>query len=257
MKVENKVWFDVEKIDESTFVISEYHHWEKTHCYLLIGEEKALLIDSGLGVGDISAQVKKLTDKPVIVVATHIHWDHVGGHRQFSEFYVHQAEVDWISGNFPLPVQVVRKSILQADWLPDEFDVNEYEIFYGKPTRLLEENDIINLGNRLIQVLHTPGHSPGHLCFFEEKKGYLFTGDLIYKGALIAFYPSTDPVAYFESVKKIAKLPIKKIYPGHFELYITTDFIQKVVTAFEEIEKEGLLQQGSGMFNYDDFQIHI
>ncbi len=67
-----KAWFTTDKVNESTYIISEYRHSEETHCYLLCGSEKALLIDTGLGVRNIYDEVDKLTDKPVTAVATHI-----------------------------------------------------------------------------------------------------------------------------------------------------------------------------------------
>ena len=79
-------WFSTKQIDENTFVISESNHWEETNCYLLVGKENALLIDTGLGVSDISKEVLKITDKPVIAVPTHVHWDHIGGLWNFPEF---------------------------------------------------------------------------------------------------------------------------------------------------------------------------
>ena len=79
-------WFTIDRIDDSTHIISEYRHWEETHCYLLQGAERSLLIDTGLGICKISGEVSALTSGPVIPVATHIHWDHIGGHSEFSEF---------------------------------------------------------------------------------------------------------------------------------------------------------------------------
>ena len=78
-KAKMKDWFTIDKIDEQTYIISEYRHWEETHCYLLIGGERCLLIDTGLGICNIYEQVRKLTDMSVTAVATHIHWDHIGG----------------------------------------------------------------------------------------------------------------------------------------------------------------------------------
>lgn len=89
-----KNWFTIDQIDADTHIISEYRHWEETHCYLLEGEERCLLIDTGLGICNISEEVKKLTDKPVTAVATHIHWDHIGGHEYYPDFYAHEAELD-------------------------------------------------------------------------------------------------------------------------------------------------------------------
>ena len=108
-------WFSTKQIDENTFVISEPNHWEETNCYLLVGKENALLIDTGLGVSDISKEVLKITNKPVIAVPTHVHWDHIGGLWNFSEFYVHESEKDWIEENFPLSNEFVRKMLVKGN----------------------------------------------------------------------------------------------------------------------------------------------
>ena len=79
-------WFTIDQIDATTYIISEYRHWEETHCYLLNGSERSLLIDTGLGISNIYSEVLKLTDKPITAVATHIHWDHIGGHRFLCPF---------------------------------------------------------------------------------------------------------------------------------------------------------------------------
>ena len=102
-----KDWFTVEKIDNSTFAISEYKHWEETHCYLLCGNEKAILIDTGLGVANIKKIVDSLTKLPIMVVTTHIHWDHIGGHKFFDNIAVHEAEKDWLAVKFPIPLPAV------------------------------------------------------------------------------------------------------------------------------------------------------
>ncbi len=101
-------WFTLDRADESTYILSEYRHWEETHCYLLLGEDRALLIDTGLGIGNIGEQVRRLTALPVTAVATHVHWDHIGGHGYFSEFYAHRAELGWLTGGFPLPLKAVQ-----------------------------------------------------------------------------------------------------------------------------------------------------
>ena len=98
-------WFSVDKIDDSTFIISEYRHWEETHCYLINGAEQSLLIDTGLGICNIYDVIVKRTNKPIIAVATHIHWDHIGGHKYFPNFYAHSAELKWLNGAFPLTAE--------------------------------------------------------------------------------------------------------------------------------------------------------
>lgn len=89
-------WFTIEQIDRDTFSISEYKHWEETHCYLLCGEKYAILIDTGLGVSNIRKIVDSLTKLPVMTVTTHVHWDHIGGHKYFDNIAVHEAEKDWL-----------------------------------------------------------------------------------------------------------------------------------------------------------------
>ena len=95
-------WFTVEEIDSQTFAISEYKHWEETHCYLLCGQESAVLIDTGLGVSNIRKIVDSLTRLPIMAVTTHIHWDHIGGHKYFDNIAVHEKEMDWLSVKFPI-----------------------------------------------------------------------------------------------------------------------------------------------------------
>lgn len=250
-------WFTIDRIDENTHIISEYRHWEETHCYLLNGADKSLLIDTGLGICNIYNEVIKLTDKPVIAVATHIHWDHIGGHKYFPEFYAHSAELNWLNGEFPLSAETVRNMVIDRCDLPVGFDVNTYAMFQGKPTRVLKDGDTIDIGGRIIEVLHTPGHSPGHMCFWEKKTGYLFTGDLVYKDTLFAYYPSTDPEAYLDSLEKIARLPAERVFPAHHTLDIKPEIIIRMRNAFRDLKEKGLLCHGSGTFEYGDWAVWL
>ena len=251
-------WFTVEKIDAQTFAISEYKHWEETHCYLLCGRERVLLIDTGLGVSNIKIVVDNLTNLPVMVATTHVHWDHIGGHRYFDNIAVHELEKGWISGHFPLSLQAVKNSLTKFPCdFPIDFNIDDYHIFQGEPQRVLHDGDLLDLGGRQIQVVHTPGHSPGHCCIYESERGYLFSGDLIYKGCLYAFYPTTDPRLFYNSVKRVRKLKIARILPSHHQLNIPVSLIDEIEDGFAQIEKSGKLRQGSGLFDFGDFQIHI
>ena len=252
-----KDWFTIDLVDKSTYIISEYRHWEETHCYLLLGTDRALIIDTGLGICNIYEQVRKLTNLPVTAVATHIHWDHIGGHKHFPEFYAHKAELNWLDDTFPLPLQAVKNMVIDRCELPNSFSIDQYEIFQGRPSRVLEDGDTIDLGSRSIQVLHTPGHAPGHLCFWEEEKGYLFSGDLIYKGTLFANYPSTDPKSYLVSLEKIAVLPVKRIFPGHHSLDVSPELSIRMRDAFRELDVEGKLYHGSGTHNYESWAVML
>ena len=195
--------------------------------------KKRIVICSAAGKGrfsstrgwalQISARSRrKLTFLPITVAATHAHWDHIGGHKYFAEFAVHETEKEWLSGSFPLPLEAVKKNLLRGRCsFPKEFDIDRYEIFQGEPKRLLHDGDSFELGNRLVEVVHTPGHSPGHCCFYEAERRYLYAGDLVYRGCLDAFYPTTDPRAFLRSLKKLEKLEIDKLLPAHHGLPVS------------------------------------
>lgn len=251
-------WFTVEAIDDNIFAISEYRHWEETHCYLICGTEKSVLIDTGLGIGNIKTVVDSLTPLPVMAVTTHVHWDHIGGHKYFDNIAVHEAEKDWLSVRFPIPLEAVKRNLMcKACNFPKDFILDDYQIFTGIPQWILHDGDWLDLGNRKLMAIHAPGHSPGHCCFYEPDRKYLFSGDLIYEGCLDAFYPSTDPQLFWESVRKIQNLSINRILPGHHQLSIPVDIIDKIENGFSQLSDEGKLIQGNGVFDFGDFQIHI
>lgn len=250
-------WFTIDQVDKETYIMSEYRHWEETHCYLLNGAEYSLLIDTGLGICNIHKQVKKLTDKPVIAIATHIHWDHMGGHKFFPDFYAHEAELNWLKGEFPLTIEQIKGMVIDRCDLPDGYDVKNYEFFQGTPTKVLRNNDFIDIGGRSVQVLHTPGHSPGHMCFWEKERGYLFTGDLVYKDTLYAYFPSTDPEAYLNSLERVSTLPVKHVFPAHHTLNIQPEILGRMRDAFRKLKAEGHLHHGSGTFNFGDWAVWL
>jgi glyoxylase-like metal-dependent hydrolase (beta-lactamase superfamily II) len=204
-------WFTVQEIDNQTFAISEYGHWERVHSFLLIGEKEAVLIDTGLGIDNIKRITDQLTDLPIIVLTTHVHCDHIGSHGEFETIYVHEADADWLfNGIKGLPIEQIRKDIARDITIPTPktFNPDTYKPYQGKPAGLLHDGDIIDIGNRKLMIYHTPGHSPGHICVLDTMSGYLFTGDLLYfETPIYAFFPSTDPVASVESFEKISRIP--------------------------------------------------
>ena len=141
----------------------------------MCGTKRALLIDTGLGVANIKEVVDKLTTLPIFVVTTHVHWDHIGGHQYFENIGVHILEKDWISEKFPISLQQVKRNLTCRECqFPEAFDLEKYQLFQGDVQRMFSDGEIFNLGERTVQVVHTPGHSPGHCCFYEAKRGYLY-----------------------------------------------------------------------------------
>lgn len=250
-------WFTVEQVDQDTCIISEYRHWEETHCYLLNGTQRSLLIDTGLGICNISEVISQLTDKPITAIATHIHWDHIGGHKYYPDFYAHEAELDWLNGGFPQPLETIRGYVTDRCELPKDFHIDEYVFFQGKPTKVLYGGEHIDLGGRMVDVIHTPGHAPGHICFWETERGYLFTGDLAYKGMLTAWFPSTDPDAYLKSIETVAALPVEKMFPAHHSLDMQPEILLRMRDTLRELKAAGKLHHGSGTFDYGDWSIWL
>ena len=163
-----------------------------------------------------------------------------------------------ISNQFPLPLQTVKKNLtLKPCDFPADFNIEDYQIFQGIPTSILHDGDFIDLGNRMLKVINTPGHSPGHCCFYEQDRGWLYSGDLIYKGCLDAFYPTTDPIAFMSSVEKVRSFKIKKVLPAHHQLNILVSLVDEIANAFQSLYQQGKLQHGNGVYDFEAFQIHI
>lgn len=254
-------WFTVERIDGETFAISEYGHWEQAHSYLFIGGEKAALIDTGLGIGNIRKVTDRLTDKPVTVLTTHVHWDHIGGHGLFQDIQVHASDREWLENGLPLPLKAVRAQLMKSPLTcrpPDSFNPDTYTVFKGAPTGLLRDGERIELGGRTLRILHTPGHSPGHVCVYDASRAFLATGDLLYYGTLYASYPSTDPKAFAASIFRLAELgDVKKLLPGHNGLELPPDMLSKAKEAFGDLGNKDMLHHGSGHHRFEYFSVQF
>jgi len=252
-------WFTIEEIDHETIAISEYGHWEQTHAYLFIGKETAALIDTGTGIGNIKKEVEQLTDLPITVITTHCHWDHIGNHGHFDLIAIHADDQDWLEAGLPISSEFVKSELMKEPFSvdpPPDFSLDRYQVFTGKATNIFNDGDQIDLGNRKLEILHTPGHSPGHICVYEEDKGYLATGDILYEGTVYAHYPSTDPVALANSVHRLANLPgVKKILPGHNRINIPVEYLGKFDSLCNDIERNGALKHGTGLHNTEGISL--
>lgn len=157
-----------EKIAEKTYRIDESG---VANCYLLIGKEKALLIDTGCGAGDLKEAVRKLTKKPIIVALTHRHPDHAGGVSQFGFYYVHYEDKRWIYKVMSLPY--ISKRMLKI------LGIKRNTHFRKKYARMMTMRDghCFELGDRKIRVKSLPGHTKGSVLFLDDDNRLMFTGD--------------------------------------------------------------------------------
>lgn len=253
-------WFVVQEIDSRTFAISEHGNKEKVHSFLLLGDTESVLIDTGQGIDNIKRITDQLTELPIRVLTTHVHYDHIGSHGEFDQVYVHRADADWlIHGIKELSLEKTREEI-SRDLIrrtPDSFDLNTYTPYQGEPTGYLKDGEFIDIGNRQLKIYHTPGHSPGHICIYDVLNGYLFTGDILYDQTPInAFYPSTSPADLVNSLKKIIDIKgVKRIYGSHNTLGLDYKVLDETKQAIKYLEGNNLVKFGSGLhvFNLVSF----
>lgn len=254
-------WFTIEKIDDTTFAISEYGHWEKVRSFLLIGKERALLIDCGLGIGNLKKVVSGLTELPVKVVLTHVHWDHIGGLADFETIYVHQADAQWlVKGIDYWTNERVVNELTRAVTceFPPEFEPANYQMYIGQPSSRLVGGEIVDLGGRKVKVLHTPGHSPGHICLVDLTREYLFTGDILYskETPIYANYPSTSPHDLVQSLLSLTTIPaVKKILPSHNSLELPVSILLEVKEACTYLLANDLVGHGTGLHSFKQFKL--
>lgn len=254
-------WFTVTRLDEATFALTEDGHWEHVNCYLFAGRDRAALVDTGTGIADIRPVVRALVDLPVVVLTTHVHWDHIGGHGRFAERLVHRLDAGWLRHGIPQPLERQRASLMAHPFTkapPPGFSAERWQPYRGEATGLLEDGDAIALGGRSLSVVHTPGHSPGHVAFHEPDRGYLVTGDVLYRGTLDAFYESTDPVAFARSIDRLCALDrVATILPGHHDLGLTRADLALAQASFRALERRGALHHGSGLHEFGPISIRL
>ena len=157
-----------EKIAKNTYKIDESG---VANCYLLIGEERALLIDTGCGAGNLKEAVLKLTQKPLLVALTHRHPDHAGGARQFGTYYVHKDDKKTIYGIMSLPLVSRRMLKIMGATIDGNLGRRRCKII------AIDDGHRFDLGNRTIVVKSVPGHTKGSVIFLDEKEKLMFTGD--------------------------------------------------------------------------------
>src|SRR5216684_6438944 len=211
-------WFEVYKIRPGVFAIYEAHQLEEVISYLIIGRDKALLFDTGMGISNIQAVVAELTKLPVTVLNSHTHNDHVGDNWRFSDVY--GMDTDFTRANAR-----GSKDDAQAELAPDElcgslptgFDAKSYAVKPFHITHRLHDGDKIELGGRTLKVIGTPGHTPDEIALLDEKNGLLFTGDSFYLRPIYLYRPETDLDAYVASMQRLAAMAprLHLLLPAH------------------------------------------
>jgi hydroxyacylglutathione hydrolase len=179
--------------------------------YLIEGSKKALVVDACSGQEGLKEIVQSLTgDKPVMLALTHGHFDHSGGMKYFPEVYVHQADTDLL----PKGLNTV--------------------------THFIDEGYVFDLGDRKLEVISIPGHTPGSVAFFNRAERYILTGDGI-GSSMVWAHISNDPLTvYLASVIRLEAMKdeIDELYVGHHEqetVKLTTQYITDMRIVTEKV----------------------
>ena len=173
--------FPFAEIAPNTYEIGEF---DCASMFLLVGDEKAMLIDTGVGIGDLKGFIRKLTDKPLIVCFTHNHMDHVGGAGAFDNAHIHPKDMaNFSTGgsiglNIPERVWYVKMiADREKGQYPYDLEVDITEWGPQPAMYPLEDGQVIDLGNRRVSVVACPGHTAGSVTFLDEASRTLFLGD--------------------------------------------------------------------------------
>ena len=212
-------WFEVYRIRPGVFAIYEPHQYEEVISYLILGSKRALLFDTGLGIGDMHKLVAQLTKLPVMVLNSHTHFDHIGDNWQFNDILGLDTAYTRLNqqgaSHDQLEDVVIPERFCGAP--PPGFSPAHYAIPPFKISRFVKDGDVIDLGGRRLEVLLTPGHTPDSLSLLDRQNKLLFTGDTFYAGPIFLYVPETSVADYERSVQRLATLvpQLDLLLPSH------------------------------------------
>jgi len=190
----------ITKLDKNLWVVETT---DMTTMYIVEGHEKSMLIDTGTKCKKLDEVVKQITQKPLYVVITHAHGDHDGNIRFFDEIYLHAADTVLLDKSYKGKVNFVK------------------------------DGQVFDLGGRIIEVAHTPAHTPGSIVLIDRKTGNCYSGDAFGSGQVwLQLKPLSPMQTYIESCKKMENLMdngITKIYCGHYP-YVKKAYNKKYIT---------------------------
>jgi len=252
-------WFATEEVEPGTWLVSEPGH---VNCFLAEGTERAVLVDTGLGIADIGSAARQLTGKPILVVNTHSHSDHRGGNWRFTNVAAHPlaagtltgpVDKDQLAGYLEVACEQLAayQRAREADDrffhlftattrprpLPEE--ASHWAVPGGPAPTPLADGERIDLGGRELTVLHTPGHSADSLCLLDERAGLLFAGDTLITGDFWAHTPDTEIEVFAATLRRLADQLagwLSAIYPAHTLRYrARPGLLAAAADAFEAI----------------------
>ncbi len=242
-------WYSVYDLGGDTFAFYEDGQYEESISYLLLGRDRALLIDTGNGIGNLPELCRTMTRLPIRLVNTHHHIDHVGSNYLFDDIsafedrnglarrtaalgYLHEKARTYIGKN------VVWKPYPKA-FDPAIFCIPPYRVSHW-----VQDGEIFDLGGRQVEVLHTPGHSPDSICLLDRGARMLWPGDLFYTGQIYTWLAGGDLGQLIQSFRRLIELfpHYDLLMPSHNEPAIEKSILLEALKGAEQI------QDGTGTF---------
>ncbi len=202
-------WYGVEELAGANYRISEGVVFNN---YLLDGDDEAILIDAGIGFGDMATFVSEFSGRPVSLLLSHSHWDHMGAAYQFDEVRIDGREVTdgdrVVPKNFGYtPAEFIEEWQDADRSLPDAFDPAAYELRSVEGVDVVAAGDTIDLGDRTVELIDIAGHSPGQLGVLDRENGVLFGSDIIHNNYdLYIHFDGCDIAAYLETLERVVAL---------------------------------------------------
>jgi len=231
-------WFEVYRIRQGVFAIYEPHQFEEVISYLVVGSQRAILFDTGMGISNIKTVVEGLTKLSISVVNSHTHNDHVGDNWRFGDVY--GMPTDFARTNARGSTTDAQAELAPGQicgTLPKGFDPKPYRTKPFHISHWLHDGDRIDLGGRTLEVLATPGHTPDSIALLDAENGLLFTGDTFYPGPIYLYRPETDLDAYVASVKRMAGLAprLQLLLPAHNVPVAEPSYLPRVFDAVQQV----------------------
>lgn len=217
-------WYETIPVADGVTLIHEPWMTPFFRCnmWLIEGTDRALLLDAGLGAVPLREAVPAVGfDRSMTLLLSHTHFDHIGGAHEFGERLMHRDEM----GIAAAPTSDATLFATYSDGalddamftgLPPGWNAGTHAVQPAAATGFVEDGDRIALGGRVLTVLHTPGHSPGHLSLFEEKTGTLFAQDALYDGPLVDDAYHSDKAVYAQTLRRLLDLRPRIVHGGHF-----------------------------------------
>lgn len=254
-------WFAVSAIADGVWAIGEPYQEQEVFSFLIAGSDRAVLIDTGTGAGDIRRLAESLTTRPLSLINSHSHWDHIGGNWRFSDIAIHALEADRLPRGVP-------NSRLRREFappavsapLPDDLDPETFAIPPSQATTLLQGGEVVELGARSLRIIHTPGHSPGGIVLLDEREGRLFSTDVAYPAPLYAFGSDANWEHYRATMRMLASLApaLNSVHGSHTGHTMPPGALIAMDRAFDEIASGRTPEADDGelaSYRYDGFSV--